>query len=189
MKEESKHGKLWAIIFIALIAAVIIGGALLISQRVGGEDPVEIKVSAQPAPEIEVYLSGAIASEGIYDVDENSTIGDLLRAAGGVTDDADISRIKIQVLSADESPYGVPEDSEAPEGSEEVAHTDAKININTASLEALMSLTGIGEVKAQAIIDYRNENGPFRSVEELVNVSGIGEKTLDKLRDQITVVD
>ena len=188
MTEESKHRRIWAVVFIALIAAVIVGGALLISQRIGGEDPVEIKVSAQPASEIEVYLSGAIANEGIYDVDENSTLGDLLRAAGGVTHDADISRIKIQVLSANESPYSVPEGSEASQDSEEVASADGKININTASLEALMSLTGIGEVKAQAIIDYRNEKGPFRSIEELVNVSGIGEKTLDKIRDQITVV-
>ncbi len=62
-----------------------------------------------------------------------------------------------------------------------------KININTAGLAQLTTLTGIGDVKGQAIIDYRTEHGPFTSVDELTNVSGIGDKTLAKIRDQITV--
>ncbi len=65
--------------------------------------------------------------------------------------------------------------------------TAGKVNINTAGLAELTTLTGIGDVKGQAIIDYRTEHGPFTSVEELTNVSGIGDKTLAKIRDQITV--
>lgn len=61
------------------------------------------------------------------------------------------------------------------------------VNINTASKEQLMTLKGIGEVKAQAILDYRAQNGPFRSAEELLNVKGIGEKTLENIRAQITI--
>ena len=70
-----------------------------------------------------------------------------------------------------------------------VIATDAngKININTADKDTLMTLTGIGDVKSQAIIDYRNENGAFKSIEEITNVSGIGEKTLEKIKDKITV--
>lgn len=63
----------------------------------------------------------------------------------------------------------------------------SKVNINTASVEELMSLSGIGPTKAQAIVDYRTSVGAFSSVDELINVSGIGEKTLAKIRDEITV--
>jgi competence protein ComEA len=68
-----------------------------------------------------------------------------------------------------------------------ISVTAGKVNINTAGLDELTTLTGIGEVKGQAIIDYRTEHGPFASVDELTNVSGIGDKTLAKIRDQITV--
>ncbi len=73
------------------------------------------------------------------------------------------------------------------EGSTAASNTAGKININTAGLAELTTLTGIGEVKGQAIINYRTEHGPFASVDELTNVSGIGDKTLAKIRDQITV--
>ena len=68
-----------------------------------------------------------------------------------------------------------------------VVPSNTKININTASFEQLKTLSGIGDVKARAIIDYREANGGFASIEELVNVKGIGSKTLDNLRDRITV--
>lgn len=75
----------------------------------------------------------------------------------------------------------------AEEGSTAASNTAGKVNINTAGLAELTTLTGIGDVKGQAIIDYRTEHGPFTSVDELTNVSGIGDKTLAKIRDQITV--
>ncbi|MDO5448910.1 MAG: helix-hairpin-helix domain-containing protein [Clostridia bacterium] len=69
----------------------------------------------------------------------------------------------------------------------DVVAASTKVNINTASAEELMSLSGIGPTKAQAIVDYRTSIGAFSSVDELINVSGIGEKTLAKIRDEITV--
>jgi len=179
MTAESKHGRLWAVVFILLIAAIVAGGGVLAFRWLHREKPVEVDISTRPAAEMEVYLSGAVVEEGMYDVSDDTTIGDLLRSAGGVTEDGDSSRIKIQVLHAGESPYATPGQEAA----------ESKININTASSEALQTLTGIGPAKAQAIIDYRNANGPFRSVEELTEVKGFGEKTLDKIRDEITVVD
>lgn len=69
------------------------------------------------------------------------------------------------------------------------ADADNKININTADMETLMTLPGIGEVKAKAIIEYRNNSGPFQNVDALNNVKGIGDKTLEKLRDLVVVTD
>ena len=81
------------------------------------------------------------------------------------------------VLRVDESPFA---------DSQDVA--DGKVNINTASAAELETLSGIGPVRSQAIIDYRNENGLFRTIDDLINVPGIGPKTLEAIRDQIAVV-
>ena len=136
---------------------------------------MEIALPSAPPPTMTVYLSGAVNNEGIYSFSEDSSLKDVLQRGGAVTEGADPLRLKIRILYVDENPFEQPQKT--------------KININTASSEELQTLKGIGPVKAQAIIDYRNEKGFFRSVEELINVSGIGPKTLEKIRDKITVVD
>lgn len=91
------------------------------------------------------------------------------------------------LLSDEEQNAPIEENSIETESAASSNLQNTRVNINTADLEELMTLKGIGEVKAQAIIDYRTEYGSFNSVDELINVSGIGEKTLDNLRDYITV--
>ena len=172
---------LWVVIAV-LVAAVVAGGAVLIARHTGGSQPVEIILQPDSSAAVEVYLSGAVDSEGIYTYSEDSTLGDVLRGAGGVVEGSDPLALRIYVVRTGESPFGQPDESE--QGTE-----GTKININTASSEELQTLTGIGPVKAQAIIDYRNENGFFRSIDELLEVSGIGPKTLEKIRDQIAAVD
>ena len=165
----------WWFVFAALTIAIIAGGAVFISRQWGGDRSIQITLPSDPAPTLEVYVSGAIADEGIYTLHGDSNLDDLLQQAGGMAEEAETPRLKIRVLYADESPFEQPQET--------------KININTATAEELQTLYGIGPVKAQAIIDYRNENGFFHSVDELINVPGIGPKTLEKIRDEITVVD
>jgi len=165
-----------------LIAAIIAGGAVLISRHVGGggEGHVEVILPPRSSPAVEVYLSGAVASEGIYTFSQDSSLKDILQGAGAVVEGVDGIKIKLHVLGPDEDPFAQPGGGEPGE---------TKININTASAAELDLLEGIGPVKAQAIIDYRNEHGFFRTVDELINVPGIGPATLEAIRDQVTVID
>jgi len=167
--------KWWIFVCAALIIAIIAGGAVFISKYWGGAKPIQITLTSTPAPTLEIYLSGAVANEGIYTLSQDSSLEDVLQRAGGTAEEVETARLKIRVLYADESPFEQPQET--------------KININTASFEELQTLYGIGPVKAQAIIDYRNEKGFFHSIDELINVPGIGPKTLEKIRDEITVVD
>ena len=126
---------------------------------------------------VEVYLTGAGIREGIYTVGEDATLGDILQRAGVASSETDPLIIRISVIG----PEGDP-DSLVPE------EPGGKININAATAAELDSLPGIGPTKAQAIVDYRNQNGPFRTVDDLLDVPGIGPKTLETMRDQITVI-
>jgi len=175
MSQGKGYERWWIFIFVVLVIAIIAGGAVLISRHIGGGQPIEVILSSTPASTLEIYLSGAVANEGIYTFSQDNSLEDVLQRAGGVTEGIDPLRLKTRVLYIDESPFEQPQKT--------------KININTASAEELQTLYGIGPVKAQAIIDYRNEKGFFHTIEELVNVSGIGPKTLEKIRDEITVVD
>ena len=161
-----------------LIAAIIAGGAVLISRHVGGggEGHVEVILPPRSSPAVEVYLSGAVASEGIYTFSQDSTLKDVLQGAGAVVEGVDGIKIKLRVLDPSEDPFAEEEQ-------------ETKINVNTASAAELDLLEGIGPVKAQAIIDYRNEHGFFRTVDELINVPGIGPATLEAIRDQVTAID
>jgi competence protein ComEA len=134
--------------------------------------PVEIVLSQTEPPEQsgELYIGGAVANPGIYPWQEGDTIQALLLDAG-VEPDADLSHIEIYIPREGET--SLPQ----------------KIDINRAEPWLLEALPGIGEVTAQAIVDYRNENGPFQRIEDLLKVKGIGEGTLDKIKDFITVSD
>ena len=176
--QKRPHVAFW-IVTALLIAAIVAGGILFISKRSGTNDAIEVILPPDSSPPVEIYLSGAVANEGIYTFSQDSSLGDVIHGCGGVIEELDPIMLKIRVLHGDESPF----DQEAEDTGE------TRININTASAEELQTLYGIGPVKAQAIIEYRNEKGPFHSVDELINVSGIGPKTLEKIRDQVTVVD
>jgi len=160
---------LFATIF--LLVAAIAGGVMLAMQH-NRSQPVEIVLSQTEPPEQsgELYIGGAVANPGIYPWQEGDTLQTLLSDAG-VEPDADLSHIELYIPR---------------EGEEQSAQ---KIDINRAEPWLLEALPGIGEVLAQRIVDYRSQNGPFKRIEDLLKVSGIGEATLDKIKDYITVSD
>lgn len=167
----SRADRVYLFITVFLLIAAITGGIMLGLQR-SRNQPVEIVLSETEPPEQngELRIGGAVANPGIYPWREDDTLQTLLLDAG-IELDADLSHIEVYVPQAGETA------------------SLQKININRAEPWLLEALPGIGEVLAQRIVDYRSVNGPFRRVEDLVKVSGIGEATLENIRDYVTVSD
>jgi competence protein ComEA len=138
--------------------------------------------------EIVVDVKGAIKKPGVYSVTDGKRIIDVINKAGGLLESADANKINFAAIVRDEMVIYVPEKGE------EVIPTitsspkkNNKININTASVNELIRLQGIGQAKASAIVRYRKENGKFEKIEELIKVTGIGEKTIENFREHVVV--
>lgn len=143
-----------------------------------------------------VDIKGAVKNEGVYELSNGSRVTDLVKKAGGFTEDADKKSVNLAEKLVDEAvvyvarigedvtPATTP--SQANNGIDQDTSSD-QINLNTATLEQLQTISGIGAKRAQDIIDYRESNGGFSSIDDLKNVSGIGEKTLEKLKAEVTV--
>ena len=151
-----------------------------------------------PAP-VRVYVTGAVQAPDVYLLLPGSIVKDAIAAAGGSTADADLDRINLAVQLADQQQVHVPRRGEgtlpvpppaADAGSAEerpaTPSAASPLNINTASTSELEALPGIGPAFAQRIVDYREQNGPFVTVEQLTEVKGIGPATLAKLEGLIT---
>ena len=140
-----------------------------------------------------VHITGAVVNPGVYTLVEGSRVFHVVEKAGGHLSDADLERINLAQPLYDGQPVYVPSISErgtpSPDGGQNPAGDPfgARVNINTADKAQLETLPGIGNVKAQNILNYREKNGPFQSVEDLLNVNGIGEKVLEGMKDYITI--
>lgn len=152
--------------------------------------------AATPSPSsILVHVAGEVRRPGVYEFGEGDRVIDAIDAAGGVRGDAALDALNLAAPLTDGSQVLVPDRSAAApapigEGSTTsgaAGATTAKINVNTADAAELEELPGIGEVLSQAIVDYRAENGPFSSVDELEDVSGIGPSILEDVRDLVSV--
>lgn len=145
---------------------------------------------AEPV-EIVVDIKGQVVKPGVYQLPPDSRLNTLVALAGGLTAEADQKQLNLAMKLVDQQMIYVPHADEqvttAAVGSVVPQGDSGQINLNTADSSQLQELSGIGEKKAQAIIDYREEHGSFKSVDELTEVAGIGEKTLEKLRDDLTV--
>lgn len=142
-----------------------------------------------------VDIKGAVLYPGVYELQQDQRIRDAVQLAGGYTEDADTQLINHAQKVQDEMVIYIPKKGEPlEEGTTnfitmpaENNNNEQKININKADVAALSTLPGIGPSKAQSILSYREENGPFQTIDDLKNVSGIGDKTFEKLQDSITV--
>ena len=160
----------------------------------GAETAVAQPQAAESAPSlVVVHIDGCVSSPGVYELeDDPARVIDLVDAAGGLTEDADTSRINLAQPLVDGSKVHVPSADEAVagDGGGGAAAASAEsglVNINLADKQQLMSLPGVGEATADAIIRDREANGPFLIPEDLMRVSGIGEKKFERLKDGIHV--
>ncbi|HJP65444.1 MAG TPA: ComEA family DNA-binding protein [Actinomycetota bacterium] len=194
---------------LGVIAAVIVAGAVFwyvrslpsqveISTTSTGPQHVAAAPTAGPTPSaavLLVHVAGWVRNPGVYELHQGDRVIDALEAAGGAKPGADLTTINLAALLTDAEQVVVAKEGAGgpgPPASGTSAGGSAGgpgdlVNINTATLDQLETLPGIGEVLAQRIIDYREEHGPYGSVEDLLNVSGIGDKTLADLEPHITV--
>lgn len=142
--------------------------------------------------EICVYICGAVHEPGVYELPEGSRVHEALEMAGGMTEEAAAYALNLARIAVDGEQIYVPDAEEIQgqsilSGSADGSGYEKKVNINTASMEELMTLTGIGEAKAESIIRYREENGGFQSIEDLMEIGGIKEGVFEKIKDDITI--
>ncbi len=197
--------KMKAVWFSVLAAALVTAGCA----GKGEESLEELSVSAEseteeegaapqeeqePAETVYVYVCGAVNAPGVYELNEDARVFEAITLAGGMTAEAAPEAVSQARTVADGEQIYVPTVQEVQmqgSGVEDIvtgnADVNGKVNINTAGKEELMTLTGIGEAKAQSILDYREEHGRFGSIEDLMLIEGIKEGVFNKIKEDITI--
>jgi competence protein ComEA len=200
--------KSWLKLVYGLLLGLLLGGVILLIAKPATGDAIALisapsaTPSRQPSPTktpepILVQISGKVVSPGIYSLQQDARLQDLIDLAGGLAADADENRVNGAALLRDGDYFYIPDvDEIIPENAANSpvnlnvdldSEYDYPLDLNTATQEALESLPGIGPTKAEDIIAYRDLHGRFTSVDELSNVSGIGEVTVESLREYLYV--
>ena len=185
------------------LLAVTIGGAGLwyvrslprpveVAEVPGPGDAPLPAASAGPSPEVVILVdvAGWVRRPGVYEFEEGARVIDAIDAAGGARSGALLESLNLAAPLADGIQILVPRQGETvapPASGGAAAGVAGLINVNTATPTELEELPDVGEVIAQAIVDYRTENGPFTSVDQLLDVSGIGDATLENIRELVTL--
>ena len=210
---ESQHQKIIIVLVVVILAG---GGYWMLKHFhpalfLGEPDLVVETETTPPTPpsstaqlEIVVHVMGAVKSPGVYHLSTDARVHEAIQKAGGKTDQADLHSLNLAAKMRDGEQIYVPEIRQTPDVGQTIptssssaappqpsvrrsASSDgSRININTATFQELQTLRGIGPTMAQRIIEYRQTSGRFATVDDLTNVKGVGEKTLEKIRDSIT---
>ena len=160
----------WVSATIVLVVTIILGG-LVAWSKYNNAAAIVISIAQPEEAEGLVYIDGGVTVPGAYPFTTSDSIATLVQAAGGLKDDASLSEVSLDVP--------------VPGASLQTQ----RVNINRADVWLLQALPGIGETLANRIVDYRQQNGPFRHTSELTGVSGIGETLYEKIEDLITISD
>lgn len=187
----------WKQVIIGVVVVLFLGVGYLFynkepEERVVDEFVVESEEMVPPETverlEIVVYVTGAVESPNVYTVPEGARVGDVLSLAV-LTDEADPEQLNLAQLLVDGVKIIVPKKGEAPKA-QEIPSTELEpngVHVNSATKDELMSVPGIGPAKADAILNHLKENGPFKSYEDLGDVKGFGEKTLESMKPYLLV--
>lgn len=190
--------------WLVLFSAIAVVSILFVWQTKGGQEQAVVKVEANAKMEekkektkvtesklqsktILVDTKGAVHREGVYELQSGARVKDAVDKAGGFLPEADITKVNLAQLVQDQMMIYVPKKGEQVAAANGSSLSDGKIQINTATKEQLEKISGIGPRKAENIIKYREQHGPFQKVEDLLEVDGIGEKSLEKMKDEIIV--
>ena len=187
-----------AVIAVVLLLLVAVGGLLPKKEEAVEETEVVVttvlaeKTEASTTQETVIFvdIKGAVKNPGVYQMKVGDRVKDALDAAGGLTAEADSQKVNLAKRLEDQMVIVVPkvgeEAEEIPAGeTRNEATKEGKVNINTATVEELKTLKGVGEKKAEAIIEYRKKNGSFQTKEDLMKVRGIGKKLFESFQERI----
>lgn len=160
---------------------------------------IETNVETKEKNKIILHITGEVNSPGIIEIEEGARLADAIEAAGGLTENADINKINLAYPVKDGQKINIPNVNSVDTGSyitdnigeniiiEDISSNTNLVNINTATQTELETLTGIGPSTALKIIKYREENGKFKAIEDIKNVSGIGDSKFEAIKDEICV--
>jgi len=150
-------------------------------------DPILSEEIVEEVKFIYIDLKGEIKNPGVYKIEDSSRLFQVISLAGGTTMDADVLAFNLSLRLRDEQVIYIPSVYDEYPMITEINENaeNGIVNINTASLQELDTLPGIGPTTAQSIIDYRNENGSFSNIDDLISVPGVGEATLNEIRELI----
>jgi len=202
MAEESKQGSFVWLVSGVLLGAVVAVAGMTLMQRT---QPAAIEIlppepsptpvpSATPGP-LRVYITGAVSNPAVYELPAGSIVADVVEAAGNFGNEAATELVNLALPLSDGMHVHIPaygaEEQQAvsapPIVSAPQEEAGTLVNINTAGVEELDTLPGVGPATAQYIIDHRQANGPFTQIEEIMDVSGIGPAKFEQIKDLITV--
>lgn len=169
---------------IAVAAALVVLAVVIWVDRM---QPVTISITSPPDAPISVSVTGAVSSPGVVEVPAGARLQEVIEAAGGLTGDADTDRLNLAGRVGDGEQVDIPFIGAAEAEQADREASGNLINLNTATVSELDELPGIGEVLAGRIVDYRESNGPFTSVDQLSSIEGISPRLVDEIRPHVTV--